>query len=395
MLQSKQVKRRLSETLNADLPKQKEILSPLSDAEPKQTPRDEDLVSAAEALTRLTNSASPPPSFRDEYSGSLQIGSPLSSTSLQDMGQRIHPIVQHVNTISRLPLVTNAVKYYETSKRNYATFNYAAGIVEKAAMPVFNKIEVNLNNKHQAKLEEKARLKKKRRLHKNHDKHEIKKRIKFCLHILKLANENISAKVIDLQDKIKDSNDSPKAVIKKESPVPNCVPGEDFQNDFSSNQVTPSSTNVPEKTLQTNNEIVATVKKIVHVISNFRPSSLNVGDGGSDGVNTLRSDDVKLKKTIREIILRLPKQVSHNVPGAQKAPNQAISFARESLDMIGRLTTVFNEQLEKAEDWVDRSTEAKAEESSDSQSPVTSETTIVQRPGIVRLKSEDSFHSLT
>ncbi|GEQ67146.1 hypothetical protein JCM33374_g809 [Metschnikowia sp. JCM 33374] len=325
-----------------------------------------------------------------------QISSPIPTTTLKDIPQQIHPIVQRVSTISKLPLVTNAKKYYETSKRNYATFNYAAGIVEKAAIPVFNKIEVNLNNKHQAKLEQKAQIKKRRVQNKGQDKHEIKKRIKFCLHILKLANDNISAKVNELQDKIKESKASPKSNAKKKLASPKSEHQLEYsQNvEFPSNEITPTSTNVPEKALQTNHEIVATVKKIVHVISNFRPSSLNVAEGGNGGPDVFRGDDVKLKKTIREIILRLPKQVSQSVPGAQKAPNQAICFARESLDMIGRLTTVFNEQLEKAEHWVDRSAEKESGEPSSGQSSDSSEVTTTQRPGVVRLKTEESFHSL-
>ncbi|OBA17016.1 hypothetical protein METBIDRAFT_80183 [Metschnikowia bicuspidata var. bicuspidata NRRL YB-4993] len=386
----KQIKRKLSETSNAEPPRYADIVSPSWNSGSQQEPRDEDLVSAAEALTRLTNSATPPPSFHETHCTlALQTASPSSSTPVTEAGTQIHPIVKRVNTISKLPLVTNAVKYYETSKKNYATFNYAAGIVEKAAMPVFSKIEVNLNNKHQAKLEERARIKKKRRINKKHEKHEIKKRIKFCLHILKLANENISSKVVDLQEKMKETEAL--KTVKSESPTPVCqLTNESQTPGLSPEELTPISTNSPEKALETNNEIVATVKKIVHVISNFRPSSLNVGDDTNGGPN----DDVKLKKTIREIILSLPKQVSQTVPGAQKAPHQAISFARESLDMIGRLTTVFNEQLEKAEHWVDRSTDDMSIDSLVSESPAPSELTKIDRPGVVRLKSEESFHSL-
>ncbi|KAF8005528.1 hypothetical protein HF325_000985 [Metschnikowia pulcherrima] len=280
------------------------------------------------------------------------MASPLSLLSSRNLGPQIHPIVQRVNTISRLPLVTNAVKYYETSKRNYASFNYAAGIVEKAAMPVFNKIEDNLNSKHQAKLEERARLKKRRVQKRRQDKHEIKKRIKFCLHILKLANENISAKVNDLQVKIKETDNS-LAKVKKESP------GD--RNELAENTTRPSSLNVSEEEI---------------------------------GPLELHGDDAKLKKTIRKIILSLPRQVSQTVPGAQKAPHQAICFARESLDMIGRLTNVFNEQLEKAEHWVDQTSERRFKVFNDSVSPAPSDSTKVEEPGIVRLKTEESSYIL-
>ncbi|QBM88916.1 bZIP factor [Metschnikowia aff. pulcherrima] len=390
MLHPRRVKRKLSEAVSSDPITHSDAQSPLSET---RSPRDEDLVSAAEALTRLTNSASPPPIFHDAYSDTLSMASPLSLLSSRNLGSQIHPIVQRVNTISRLPLVTNAVRYYETSKRNYASFNYAAGIVEKAAMPVFNKIEDNLNSKHQAKLEERARLKKRRVQKRRQDKHEIKKRIKFCLHILKLANENISAKVNDLQVKINET-DKTLAKIKKESPgdrnelvrTPQGVETHPTES-------TRTSSDVPEKALQTNNEIVATVKKIVHVISNFRPSSLNVSEE-EIGPLELHGDDAKLKRTIRKIILSLPRQVSQTVPGAQKAPHQAICFARESLDMIGRLTNVFNEQLEKAEHWVDQTSERRFKVFNDSVSPAPSDSTKVEEPGIVRLKTEESSYIL-
>ncbi|KAM9916720.1 hypothetical protein OXX80_013512, partial [Metschnikowia pulcherrima] len=145
-------------------------------------------------------------------------------------------------------------------------------------MPVFNKIEDNLNSKHQAKLEERARSKKRRVQKRRQDKHEIKKRIKFCLHILKLANENISAKVNDLQVKIKETDNS-LAKVKKESPGDRNELARTLQVvETHPTESTCTSSDVPERALQTNNEIVATVKKIVHVISNFRPSSLNVSE---------------------------------------------------------------------------------------------------------------------
>ena len=53
--------------------------------------------------------------------------------------------------VARHPIVMNAVKYYETSKRNYPSFNYAAGIVESAAIPVVNNIEAKLNTRHQTR----------------------------------------------------------------------------------------------------------------------------------------------------------------------------------------------------------------------------------------------------
>lgn len=101
---------------------------------------------------------------------------------------------------------------------------------------------------------------------------------------------------------------------------------------------------------ETQTEIVTTVKKIIHVISNFRPSSLVADKGVGEGQD---SEDLRLKSTIREIILNLPNQVQHSSSSSLQTNDKIVTFAKESLNMIGRLTTVFNNQLEKAESWVD------------------------------------------
>lgn len=339
---SKQVKRKFSDSFAADPPKYSEVALPLSDA------NDDDLVLAAEALTKLTHSVSPPPTH-DVSTNASTLGSPVSSTSLQDMDEQVHPIVLGVNAVTKHPIVTNAVRYYETSKRNYATFNYAAGIVEKAAIPVFSKIEVNLNNIHQARL--------KKRRYGPTEKVEVKRRLKFCLHILKLANDNISAKVLDLQRRIQEKETQPGEI----TPVNDDVPLKDEMSEALS-ELTAVSSTVPVQAQETRTEIIATVKKIIHVISNFRPSALNAEDPEEVG---RPDDETKLKGTIREIILNLPNQFQQS--GALCSQTQlttsdrVIMFARESLDMIGRLTSVFNEQLEKAETWVGGETESEVQ----------------------------------
>lgn len=329
------------------------------DGSPLASLQDVDLFSAAETLTRLNTVGTSTPNL---LSRSPSISSPI------DTSQQLHPIVSLVNAMSRLPIVTNAVRYYETSKRNYATFNYAAAFVEKAAIPVISKIEVNLNNIHQARQE---KAKKKRRLddRKQNDKTETKKRLKFCLHILKLANDNISAKVSELQLRIsenkneKDGSETPDVGTIKVSELEKAgaevtlekllktVP-EKKEEKFEENELTRVSSSVPEE--ETNTEIVKTVKKIIHIISNFRPSSLSAAaEESSESVDGTRDEDVKLRSTIRNIILNLPTQIQKSKSSTTPCQDRVMEFARESLDMISLLTTVFNEQLEKAESWVD------------------------------------------
>lgn len=329
------------------------------DSRAKSTGGD-DIVTAAQALTQLTKSVSPTPN--DGSSNASTLGSPISSPSPQDFRQQQHPIVQGVSAVSKHPIVTNAVRYYETSKRNYATFNYAAGIVEKAAMPVFNKIEVNLNNIHQARLEQR-RHKKKRRLVLPKDKVEIKKRLKFCLHILKLANDNISSNVVDLQLKINHREPSiaektqlqlatPRIEDKqRENPTPAQESPETYASVNVAFQLRDQTSGVRKEALKTKTEIITTVKKIIHVISNFRPSSLSAQNKTGDESSDKDTEDAKLKVTIREIILNLLHQVQQGAQTLQ-TNEKIVFFANESLEMINKLTSVFNEQLERAENWV-------------------------------------------
>lgn len=366
MTYSKQMKRKLLEAALPHPPSYEDAVSPLASLSVTSptNPQDIDLFSAAEALTRLNTLNGLVALTPHMLSRSPSVLSPT------DVNQQVHPIVLLVNAMTRLPIVTNAVKYYETSKRNYATFNYAAAFVEKAAIPVFSKIEVNLNNIHQARQE---KAKKKRRLDASNpkDKNETKKRLKFCLHVLKLANENISSKVSELQLRITESQQEKE--LEKEKAQNNAnekngdrsktpevlaatplkttdVKPESASEKFEDNELTRVSSTVPE---ETNTEIVKTVKKIIHIISNFRPSSLNGSEEGVESAPGARDDDVKLKTTIRSIILNLPNQIQKANSGPLPCQDRVMEFARESLDMISLLTNVFNEQLQKAENWVD------------------------------------------
>lgn len=315
--------------------------------------RDQDLVSAAEALTQLNHTVTPPPGVP----GASSVTSPISSLTIDDAE---HPLVTKVNQVSRHPLVANAVKYYEESKRNYASFNYAAEIVEKAAIPVVREIEVNLNSRHARHLKENTQ--KRRRVAPNDESTlKTKNRLQFCLHLLKLANDHINNKVTFLQEKISEHE---RELVKTES-EDSLEPSSQYLGETlleergaghrkmlsSELPVSPASpTEIPNETAQeTKTEIITTVKKIIHMISNFKPSSLSTGDD-----KKLEEPELELKSNIRDIILKLPAAIQQtatsNATGAQ-ANERILVFAKESLDMIGKLTVVFNEQLEKAEQW--------------------------------------------
>ncbi|EGV61956.1 transcriptional regulator opi1 [Yamadazyma tenuis] len=309
----------------------------------------DDLV-AAEALTRLT--ATPPPMNH--------ISTPMSNLSI-DEGQSSnsnelkHPLIAKVSRVTQHPIVRDAFKYYEDSKRNYPHFNYAAGIVERAAIPMVNRIELNLNSRHRHNLEKPIK-KKKRKLNRT-DRKETKKRLQFCLHLLRLANDQITNQVTFFQSKLADRE------VRREQPEVNDEKSQFEKDDDNVNvdsksiqqtptrQQSPTSEgekNEPNQVAQeTNTEIIAIVKKIIHVISNFKASNLNTDNSSGDST--------ELRSTIRDIILKLPSQLQQSAtPGSntQQTNDKIFVFAKESLDMISRLTNVFDDQLKKAETWI-------------------------------------------
>ncbi|KAG7665963.1 OPI1 [[Candida] subhashii] len=336
----------------------------------------EDLA-AAEALTQLVRNPTPPSDGDMIGYASSADGSPLNTSlplpPIQLPPPQQHPLVSTVSMVAQHPLVKNAVRYYETSKRNYPTFNYAAGIVEKAALPVVNKIEVNLNTRHQSKQASSGSVRsssisssneltpivsddgdhkqRKRRLGRGDEetngKSDTKKRIQFCLHVLRLANDNINNKIQFLQEKVTETE----IAVKEER--------EKLQQSSQQQQQTENQFEAQK----TKNEIVTTVKKIIHLISNFRPSSLStdsltpIPSNGSTASTATTNQEYELKTAIRDIILHLPnalQQTGATSPGGTQhvANDRVLIFAKESLEMISKLTQVFHEQLSKAENWV-------------------------------------------
>lgn len=316
-----------------------------------------EMVNAAEALTQLyttspnqsgvTSPATTP--FNDSYDGRSDF---------------THPLVSTVNKLTEHPIISNAVKYYESTKKSFGPFNCAAKFVEKSAKPVVNKIETNLNSRYQQRiLSENIQEinNKKRKI--NHE--ETKKRIQFCLHILRLANDNINSHINELtelvdeqqikahQEKQQELQQKQQLQVKQDLKQESNHDLNQFQNDQNNqnnqnNHSQPQNVHQdvdmdtlknqeneiePDKLVESKVEIVTTVKKIIHLISNFKPSSLSI-------------DQENLKTSIRQIILNLPSQLNG------QDNDKVFVFAKESLDMIGKLTNVFNEQLNKVEDWI-------------------------------------------
>lgn len=273
-----------------------------------------EMVNAAEALTLLYTTS-------PSQSGLASPTTTPYNESYDDHPNMTHPLVSRVNKLSEHPIISNAVKYYESTKKSFGPFNYAAELVEKSAIPMVNKIEVNLNSRYQQRIlnENIEQINNKKRKI-NHE--ETKKRIQFCLHILRLANDNINNHVSELTDMV----DEQQVKAKEEKEVKQ----EDVEEKEKEKE---KETVEQDKLVESKVEIVTTVKKIIHLISNFKPSSLSI-------------DQENLKVSIRQIILNLPSQLNG------QDNDKVFVFAKESLDMIGKLTNVFNDQLDKVENWI-------------------------------------------
>lgn len=410
------------------------LSSPLLTQGSRPSVHDDALVSAAAALTQLTQSSAvslplptpptsetasptsiPPQIYVDSHAegqspsvtladdANISVNNkdhdcpePITNETLRYETQHPqHPLVNRVARATHHPLVTNAVRYYELSKRNYAPFNYAAVKIEQVAKPVVVKIEDNLNSRHQASIERKEaagqRLaqtvaaenmndldtkKRKRSFVDVHDPSlaETRKRIQFCLHMLRAANDQINSKVGVLQQKMTDRHrkGQGRRVVEADKPDSSAI-SESARSSFSDSQDDARSHTSQgaevhaEAAQQTKTEIITTVKKIIHLISDFRPLALSphaVEPYDSAQVPpTRQAQRVRdLKRAIREIIFHLPFNVQQKSIGSDPSPlsihksattnDRILVFAQESLDMITKLTTVFNEQLDKAENWV-------------------------------------------
>ncbi|CAD1808532.1 Transcription factor Opi1 family protein [Candida parapsilosis] len=394
---------------------------------PPMIPQEQRDLSAAQTLTQLTRSATPPSDADTMVTTDYEDDSEMMTDSQR---QQRHPLVSTVSMVAKHPIVMNAVKYYETSKRRYSSFNYAAGIVEAATIPMVTRIEDNLNTRHQTKRHASSssshgagsplsstlnqhtmssfdNKQKKRRLSTSSNmstattssqsgivpSSDAKKRLQFCIHILQAANATINSKINFLQLKL----DETEMAIKEKR--------HQLQAQRSNESVLSDKT-----TEKTKGEIVGTVKKIIHLISNFRPSTLTatapsappqsqvtaaqapaaigtpatpttpaayhphtlsrtssfngspVPSGSTDAANTPTSTltptssygscmhDYELKNTIRDIILRLPASLQHAEDDGGN--DRIFVFAKESLEMITKLTNVFSEQLAHVETWV-------------------------------------------
>ncbi|CAG98919.1 transcriptional regulator OPI1 [Kluyveromyces lactis] len=213
---------------------------------------------------------------------------------------------------------------------------------------------------------------------------ESKKRLMTCLGLLKLANKQLSQRVMSLQDVVK------KEQLRRRSPLPisssidaevrprnHCSvrettssaehPGhdrdeeEDEQFFDASSQLNEQAgnrkqddTNKEQEDLDIDAaandiqlEVVGTLKKVYSVVSRFTGNSL----------------PEPARSQVRESLLKLPTKwmINSEKPNSKRISSnkRALLLAQEALDMVGNVMNVVDGTLGKAEEWVKNKQELK------------------------------------
>ncbi|CAI4499012.1 AAC_collapsed_G0023380.mRNA.1.CDS.1 [Saccharomyces cerevisiae] len=193
---------------------------------------------------------------------------------------------------------------------------------------------------------------------------ESKKRLVTCLHLLKLANKQLSDKISCLQDLVEKEQVHP---LHKQDGNARTTTGagedetssdeDDDDEEFfdASEQV-----NASEQSIVVKMEVVGTVKKVYSLISKFTANSL----------------PEPARSQVRESLLNLPTNCNSNQQQQQQKRNKdgddsaspsssvtangkVLILAKESLEMVRNVMGVVDSTLGKAEEWVKQKQEVK------------------------------------
>ncbi|SCU97437.1 LAMI_0F10088g1_1 [Lachancea mirantina] len=279
-------------------------------------------------------------------------------------------------------IINNAVRVYEQSKSQYPSFRKGAEIMErKALFPMVRRIEKTSNKwksreKHgrddeicsgsEKETEDEddgstilddrtygvrvsKRQKISRAIAKSKDSFkeyklnmsiESKKRLITCLHLLKLANTQLSNRVNSLQDLVVKEQ----RLLRHKSANP-----EDEESD--DEEYYDASDNLNEQSKVIKTEVVGTVKKVYSLVSKFAGNSL----------------PEPARTQVRESLLKLPLNWTDymNEENLAKfdpdltANGKVLILAKESLEMVHSVMSVVDNTLGKAEEWVKHKQEIK------------------------------------
>lgn len=291
-------------------------------------------------------------------------------------------------------IINNAVNLYEQSKHQYPSFRKGAEMMErKALIPMVRKLEKTSNkwkrrgkrahedgiNSDEEEREEEVeteyedsnalesdsedhgpRISKRQKIseaiakgkgnlkgYKLNMSIESKKRLVTCLHLLKLANNQLSNKVSFLQELVQQEQRTRKS--RRSKAIKSGTSEEHSDNE----QFFDASDNLDEQSTVIKMEVVGTVKKVYSIVSKFTGSSL----------------PEPARSQVRETLLKLPTNWSTSMNSTNMSKytsskkistnGKVLILARESLDMVGNVMNVVDNTLGKAEEWVKHKKELK------------------------------------
>ncbi|SJM87160.1 uncharacterized protein ZBIST_3349 [Zygosaccharomyces bailii] len=178
-----------------------------------------------------------------------------------------------------------------------------------------------------------------------------KKRLITCLHLLKLANKQLTQKVAYLQEQVERERTNSKAGGRDAATHGN----DDEEEEDDEDEYFDAAESVNDETTVINMEVVGTVKKVYSLISKFAGNSL----------------PEPARTQVRQTLLNLPTNWSISVSNSsssrrtkrQKKPLTAngkiLILAEESLSVVRNVMNVVDCNLGKAQEWVKQKQELK------------------------------------
>lgn len=193
---------------------------------------------------------------------------------------------------------------------------------------------------------------------------ESKKRLIACLHLLKLANKQLTTRVSLLQTQVESEKKDRKHLKRiKSQHVPDNLPNnpteseqeEEDANEDSDDEFFDASDSVDDQSKVIKMEVVGTVKKVYSLISKFAGNSL----------------PEPARSQVRETLLNLPTNWTISVHKSSMSPRarrhsrrltangKVLILAEESLNVVRNVMDVVDCTLGRAEEWVKHKQEVK------------------------------------
>lgn len=319
----------------------------------------EEDVEAAEVLDVLRNShgqrdqpkIEPLNAKGDTRSVNLESSSPQTQYSLLDR-------------VRKNPVINNVVSLYEMNSKKRAASAESADEGDQDSNEAVTADDCNLYDEGEEQYAHDVGISKRQKLTKaiakskgNLKEYQLnmsigsKKRLIACLHLLKLANKQLTNRVSYLQQQVEIERENKKTTRRSKMPE-NENNGYDDESD---EEFFDASESVDDQSTVIKMEVVGTVKKVYSLISKFAGNSL----------------PEPARSQVRQTLLNLPTNWTISVNKSSLSPKthrrrrqlsangKVLILAEESLTVVRNVMNVVDCTLGKAEEWVKQKQEVK------------------------------------